>query len=361
MAAADVSDKAVDTLKEIQDYITSDGTAAQEMTQNIAANAKAIKDEADRAKAAEKANADAIAVLNGADTEEGSVAKAVKEAKEALQANIDKKVDKSAYDTKIAELAKADTDNLAAAKKYADDEDSKIEAILGHKAIEGGEGATGLCADVAANAAAIAAETTARQNADKLLSDRIAKFEGEGEGSVAAQVKAVADDLKAHKAAQVTKEAEVDGKLNVIQGADTVDGSIAKALKDAKAYADAEDKKIEDLLGTKDDAAAVDTAFGRIAKEVARATEAEGALDGRLDTAEGKITALETTVGKAAEGENAATGLVKDVADLKAIDAGTRLTAAEADIADLQAWTAAHEIITDTEIDAMLDEVYNQA
>ena len=315
MAAADVSDKAVDTLKEIQDYITSDGTAAQKMTQDIAANAKAIKDEADRAKAAEKVNADDIAILKGADTVEGSVAKAVKEAKEALQANIDKKVDKSAYDTKIAELVKADTDNLATAKKYADDEDAKIEAILGHKAIEGGEGATGLCADVAANAAAIAAETTARQNADKLLSDRIAKFEGEGDGSVTAQVKAVADDLKAHKEAQVTKEAEVDGKLAVIQCADNVDGSIAKALKDAKAYADAEDAKIEALLGTKEDTSAKDTAFGKIVAEKERATAAEEALAGDI-------------------------------------------TGINSDISTIQAQLANLIPLTNSELDAMLNEVY---
>ena len=242
MLAADVKEGAVDTLKEIQDYITSDGAAAQKMTQDIAANAQAIKDEADRAKAAEKVNADAIAVLNGADTVEGSVA---------------------------------------------------------------------------------------------------------------AQVKAVADDLKDHKAAQVTKEAEVDGKLAVIQGDATTEGSIAKALKDAKDYTDTRETAINSLLGTKDDAAAVDTAFGRIAKEVARATAAEGALDGRLDTAEGKITALETTVG------NAQSGLVKDVADLKSINADTRLTAAEGSIKDLQAWTAAHGTITEKEIDDMLAEVYN--
>lgn len=126
-----VKDDTINTLKEIQLYIQEHGTEAAGMVQNIAANAQAIKDEADRAKAAEKVNADAIAVLNGADTEEGSVAKAVKEAKEALQANIDKKVDKSAYDTKIAELVKADTDNLAAAKKFAQDEDKKITDVIG--------------------------------------------------------------------------------------------------------------------------------------------------------------------------------------------------------------------------------------
>ena len=165
-------------------------------------------------------------------------------------------------------------------------------------------------------------------------------------------VKAVADDLDAHKKAQVTKEKAVDDKLAVIQGEANVEGSIKKALADAKAYADAEDKKIEDLLGTKKDAAAVDTAFGRIAKEVARATAAEEALDSRLDTAEGKITALETTVG------NAQSGLVKDVADLKSLDAGTRLTAAETSIDTLEAWVAAHGTITNAELDAMLNDVY---
>ena len=40
-------------------------------------------------------------------------------------------------------------------------------------------------------------------------------------------------------------------------------------------------------------------------------------LKGRMTTAEGKITTLENTVGKPAEGENAATGLIKDIADLK--------------------------------------------
>ena len=369
MADADVSDKAVDTLKEIQSYITKDGQAATEMVNRIGANETAIaainnettgilatakkyaedqdaaqketlesaiataksdaistaasdaaskvsnaktelqgkidlkadqtalETEVNRATAAEQANANAIATLNGGVNTEGSVAKAVNDVKTALQANIDTKVAQEAYNTKVAALEAADTK----------------------------------------------------------LSERIAKFEGDGEGSVAAQVKAVADDLDAHKKAQVTKEKAVDGKLAVIQGEANVEGSIKKALADAKAYADAEDKKIEDLLGTKKDAAAVDTAFGRIAKEAARATAAEGALDGRLDTAEGKITALETTVG------NAQSGLVKDVADLKSINADTRLTAAETSITNLEAWVAAHGTITNDELDAMLDKVYNQA
>ena len=205
-----VKDDTINTLKEIQEYITTHGQAAATMTNNIAANAQAIKDEAERAKKAEKANADAIDKLNGADTEEGSVAKAVKDAKDAVMTEVNKKVAQADYDTKVAALEKADTDNLAAAKKYADDQDAEIEAILGHKAIEGGEAATGLCADVAANAAAIAAEATARQAADTALDGRLDTIEGEGEGSIK---KALAD-AKQYTDDQIDAMALTDKEIN---------------------------------------------------------------------------------------------------------------------------------------------------
>lgn len=71
--AAEVGDAAVDTLKEIQTYISTHGEAADEMVKNIAANKAAIEAEATTARAAEKKNADAITKLNGAADVEGSV------------------------------------------------------------------------------------------------------------------------------------------------------------------------------------------------------------------------------------------------------------------------------------------------
>lgn len=71
--AVDVGDATVDTLKEIQNYISTHGTAADEMVKNIAANKAAIEAEATTARAAEKKNADAITKLNGAADVEGSV------------------------------------------------------------------------------------------------------------------------------------------------------------------------------------------------------------------------------------------------------------------------------------------------
>ena len=369
MADADVSAQAVDTLKEIQSYITKDGTAAAQMTKDIAANktaidainnettgilAKAKKYADDQDDALHEAITGEIgtAKQGAIDAAAADATTKVGAAKSELQGKIDKKADATALQAEIERAKGAEAANKAVLDKL--DGGVNVDGSV-KKQIETVRAALQDNIDAKVAQEAYNTKVAALEAADTKLSERIAKFEGDGAGSVAAQVKAVADDLDAHKKAQVTKEKAVDDKLAVIQGEANVEGSIKKALADAKAYADAEDKKIEDLLGTKKDAAAVDTAFGRIAKEVARATAAEEALDGRLDTAEGKITALETTVG------NAQSGLVKDVADLKSINADTRLTAAETDIDNLQAWVAAHGTITNDELDAMLDKVYNQA
>lgn len=110
-ADIDASQEFIDTLKEIQKYIADDKTGAAAMSASIQANKTTIETEAGRAKgieadlqsqitnevttarAAEKVNADAIAVLNGSD--EGSVAKTVSDAKTVLEAEIAKKLDKT--------------------------------------------------------------------------------------------------------------------------------------------------------------------------------------------------------------------------------------------------------------------------
>ena len=66
LAAADIGGAAVDTLKEIQDYISTDGAAADQMVKDIAANKKAIEDEAATARAAEAANATAASEAKSA-------------------------------------------------------------------------------------------------------------------------------------------------------------------------------------------------------------------------------------------------------------------------------------------------------
>lgn len=112
MDAAEVGEAAVDTLKEIQSYITSDGAAAAQMTADITANASAIE----ALQTADGEQDEKIAALEakfgGA---EGSVEDMIADAKAEAIATAGTNAD-----TKDAEI-------LTQAKKYADNEDAKIK------------------------------------------------------------------------------------------------------------------------------------------------------------------------------------------------------------------------------------------
>lgn len=95
-ADIDASQEFIDTLKEIQTYISEDKTGAAAMAKSI------------------QSNKDAIAVLNG--SSDGSVSKAVADAKTALEAEIAKKVDK------------VDGKGLSD-QNYTADEKTKLEGI----------------------------------------------------------------------------------------------------------------------------------------------------------------------------------------------------------------------------------------
>ena len=318
--------EAMDTLKELADSITKHQTAYDAYVAQVAKDIAAAK-QAAITEAGNNADTKDTALHNTITTE---IATAKSEAISAaatdaagkvdalenkLQPKIDAKVAQADYDTKVAALEKADADNLAAAKKHADDEDAKIEAILGHKA-EGDLTATGLCADVAANAAAITAEATARQDADKLLSDRIAKFEEGGDNSVAAQVQAVQNDLDTFKEEQATKDQGQDAnitanknaidavkgrldtaesKLNVIQGEG--EGSIKKAVADAKS----DIKNVTDGLGTRIDG--LDT----------RVTALEGTINTPTTGLKDKMAAAEKDIDKLQADMTAAQGDINGI------------------------------------------------
>lgn len=187
-------DEALDTLVELQKYLGTEGAVADQMLLDIAANKKAIEDhvatdhdfaaadaalkeildaadgaQVERIEALEAKftgedsvedqiadaiadanaytdekvgalaetvgeNTEAIGVLNG--TGEGSVAKAVSDAvttaQGTLQGNIDAVDDKADANAEaIAAINNETTGILAQAKKYADDEDAKIEERVG--------------------------------------------------------------------------------------------------------------------------------------------------------------------------------------------------------------------------------------
>lgn len=115
-----------------------------------------------------------------------------------------------------------------------------------------GDENSGLTKAVADNKAAIEAEVTRATSAESTLAGRLDVIEGEGEGSIkkaaadaVAEVVAGAnsdfDTLKEVAdwiANDTTGAAKLQSDVAILRGADTVEGSVAKAEKDAKAYTD---------------------------------------------------------------------------------------------------------------------------
>ena len=205
MDAENVGDAVVDTLKEIQDYITTDGAAANTMTQNIAKNAQAIADEATRAKGVEA----------------------------GLQTAVDAKVAQAAYNEKMAALEQADSTNataIANEKKRAEEAEAALQDAIDAIAGEGGSLADtlqeakdytdGLLGDGFTTANTVAAAITAEANrADA------------AEKANAAAIKAISDDY--------LKTSDKTELQNAIDAVDTAykaaDTAFTSALDAAKA------------------------------------------------------------------------------------------------------------------------------
>ena len=222
---------------------------------DITANTDAITQEAATARAAEQANAAAINKLNGTAETEGSVAKSIKGALDPVKADVTQaKSDITALQGSVANNAKAVTDGDAATLK------------------------------------------SAKAYADKAISDLVDSAPEDRN-----TLNKLSEAIKANKDVY-------DGYVTTVNTAlakkvDKVEGSRLITDKEAKEFA----AKAEAADVTK----ALETAKTFTTDEIAKVNSANTALGGRVGS-------LETLVGKAAEGENPATGLVKNVADLQA-------------------------------------------
>lgn len=141
--------------------------------------------------------------------------------KTELQGNIDKKVAQSDYDTKIAALEKADTDNLKTAKDYTDS--------LANGAVK-------------ANTDAIAklnGNASAEGSIAKQIQDAINEFAGTADAdNVIENVTELLNYVSGVDGSKTLSEAiaqiaENKGKIETLNGSNTTAGSVAKQIKDA--------------------------------------------------------------------------------------------------------------------------------
>lgn len=148
-AEGETIDQAMDTLVEIQKYITEDGAAADEMVKDIAANAKAIEDEVTRATGVESALDSRLQAVETAIGEGGSVETQITDAIAELDSDVKSteveagkglQVEVTEVDGKLTSVtvtgsydntydAKGDAAQaLTDAKAYADEKDTAMDA-----------------------------------------------------------------------------------------------------------------------------------------------------------------------------------------------------------------------------------------
>lgn len=208
------------------------------------------------------------------------------------------------------------------------DEAAKVKALedkVGKAADENGEGAEGLFAAVDANAAAIAAEVQNRKDAIDGIEDRLDILDaltGNGEGSgdsLDVRIKALEDDAALH-----ADKTDVDAAVDALEKADQAladriaafegdgEGSVAAQVADAKADAKAADDK----------AVAAQADVDALEKRL----DDEGGLVDRIETNEAFVAAQPAIDQeqdrriKALEDANAEGGAVKEAIDAVAKD-----------------------------------------
>lgn len=200
---------------------------------------------------------------------------------------------------------------------------------------------------ITANQQAITKEVSDRQAADAELAGRLNVIEGEGEGSVKKALqdaKSYADQELAKKVAELENADNAldvrvkanETALGLVQG--KIDNAKQEAVVEANGYTDTEISKLQGDMNTADAAIkgrldsleantadlgqirtnisanasaiekevtdrtnAVKSVDDKLTAEIARATQAETSLNGRIDTVSGEVTRVEELVGTKTE------------------------------------------------------------
>lgn len=276
MKAADVKEGAIDTLKEIQDYITSDGAAAKKMTGDIAARVKQTDYDAEvqKLEAADSALAgrataleDLVGKAAGTDTEATGLVKKVADNATGVSDN------KAA----IASLQKAigTVTEVASSEavKAVGDRVQKTENAIGVKA-SGDKPATGLYKEIADEATrAKGVENGLRTDVDALKT------------TVGTSAKGLVKDVK-----------DLQTNVNTLKGSNHSHDNKAELDK----FKDGDKKKLDDAVAKVTGGASV---AGTIAEAKKAGDDAKAAVNGLTITAtdvaaeDGTVTGVTIALG----------------------------------------------------------------
>lgn len=267
LAEGEKLDTALDTLVEIQNYIVTEGVAADQMVLDIAANKKAIEDHA----ATDHDFAAADATL-----------------KAELEGKINGKVAQGDFD--------AVEDRVEVAEGKITVVEGKVSTLEGQMSAAQGAIAT------KAEAQALTDAVSALELADTGLGNRIAALEakhGDGEGTVESLI-------------ATAKQEAIDAAASA---ADTKDEAVLVA---AKKYADDEDALIEARVATLETASATHALSSDLTALAGRVTTAEGEID-TLQSEMDAVEELAAAADAAAKANAAAIALKASQADLDAV------------------------------------------
>lgn len=395
--AQEILDRQADVDAEEARAIGEEARIEGKVDQEISDRQAAVSAEQSRAEAAEQALDGRLDILEGPDSQAGSVAKALKDAKaytdsevssersraESAEQALDGRLDiiegpesqagsiakalkdaKDYTDSKVAQEVSDREDAIAAEQSARENADSALDARL--DVIEGPDSQVGSIAKALKDAkeytdAEVAAEAELREMLDNSVSNRLDIIEDET-GSVSGSMykyfldgKAYTDQevaseesarqaaISAEQTARQNADNALDARLDVLEGADNVVGSVAKAEKDSKAYTD---QKIADLVNGAP--AVLDTL-----KELA---DALGSDPNFASTIAGQISGLDSRLDVVEGDENTAGSIAKALKDAKAYtdsEMAQEVSDRNAAIAVEQSRAEAAEMALDGRVDAL--------
>lgn len=352
----------VDALADINNAIDSETSAretaeaalAADITSEASTRASAISSEASARQSADNALDARLDVIEGPDSQSGSIAKALKDAKAYADSSIASLVNSapSVLDT-LKELADAINDDpnfattvagqigdiaadLASEQSRAEAAEAALDGRL--DILEGADSVSGSVAKALKDAKAytdssVSSEASARQSADAALQADIDDEVAARQSAISSVQSSLATEVSNREAA----DSALDGRLDVLEGNENTAGSVAKALKDAKAYTDVETSARQSAVSSEASArqaadadlqdaidAEASARASAVSSEASARQSADNALDARLDVLEGS----DSTAGSVAKA-------LKDAKAYTDAETSARQTAVSAVAADL--------------------------